>query len=268
MNMKPEESGRALALQEKEVRKALALLTPVDEIIRVVNKGVNKRVTSAVSKFKSSCNTKLPLIPLDVNQANQILDKAGWTERDQDGVRMKQINGKKERMEFEILYNNSIVEWQDMAMMIGESFKKAGIKLNLSAVDINAWLEKGSSHNFDLIMGSWNSTALPEEYSQLWSTKSWKDHGLNFSGFGDAASDALGDSISVTMDDAKRNEMEWRMQQKIYDEYAYVFLYGLVRRTIIHKRFSNVELYAERPGILYNVMSVSKGVGSTPGVAP
>ena len=268
MNMKPEESGRALALQEKEVRKALALLTPVDEIIRVVNKGVNKRVTGAVSKFKSSCNTKLPLIPLDVNQANQILDKAGWTERDQDGVRMKQINGKKQRMEFEILYNNSIVEWQDMAMMIGESFKKAGIKLNLSAVDINAWLEKGSSHNFDLIMGSWNSTALPEEYSQLWSTKSWKDHGLNFSGFGDAASDALGDSISVTMDDAKRNEMEWRMQQKIYDEYAYVFLYGLVRRTIIHKRFSNVELYAERPGILYNVMSVSKGVGSTPGVAP
>ena len=131
MNMKPEESGRALALQEKEVRKALALLTPVDEIIRVVNKGVNKRVTGAVSKFKSSCNTKLPLIPLDVNQANQILDKAGWTERDQDGVRMKQINGKKQRMEFEILYNNSIVEWQDMAMMIGESFKKAGIKLNL-----------------------------------------------------------------------------------------------------------------------------------------
>jgi peptide/nickel transport system substrate-binding protein len=91
---------------------------------------------------------------------------------------------------------------------------------------------------------------------------------LNFSGFGDAASDALGDSISVTMDEAKRNEMEWRMQQKIYDEYAYVFLYGLVRRTIIHKRFSNVELYAERPGILYNVMGVSKGVGSTPGVAP
>ena len=41
-----------------------------------------------------------------------------------------------------------------------------------------------------------------------------------------------------------------------------------MRRTIIHKRFSNVELYAERPGILYNVMSVSKGVGSTPGVAP
>jgi peptide/nickel transport system substrate-binding protein len=268
MNMRPEESGRALALKEKEVRKALALLTPVDEIIRVVNKGVNKRVAGAVSKFKASCNTKLALIPLDVNQANQTLDKAGWTARDQDGVRMKQMNGKKQRMEFEILYNSSIVEWQDMAMMIGESFKKAGIKLNLSAVDINAWLEKGSSHNFDLIMGSWNTTALPEEYSQLWSTKSWKDHGLNFSGFGDAASDALGDSISVTMDEAKRNEMEWRMQQKIYDEYAYVFLYGLVRRTIIHKRFSNVELYAERPGILYNVMGVSKGVGSTPGVAP
>jgi peptide/nickel transport system substrate-binding protein len=268
MNMKPDESGRALALKEKDVRRALALLTPVDDIIRVVNKGVNKRVTGAVSKFKASCNTQLPLIPLDLNQANQLLDKSGWTARDQDGVRMKQINGQKQRLEFEIIYNSSIVEWQDMAMMIGESFKKAGIKLNLSAVDLNAWLEKGTSHDFDLIMGTWNSTALPEEYTQLWSSKSWKENGLNFTGFGDAASDALGDSISITMDENRRKEMEWRMQKKIYDEYAYVFLYGLVRRTIIHKRFNHVELYAERPGVLYNIMSVSPGVGNVPGVAP
>lgn len=268
MNMRPDESGRALALKEKDVRRALALLTPVDDIIRVVNKGVNKRVTGAVSKFKASCNTQLPLIPLDLNQANQLLDKSGWTARDQDGVRMKQINGQKQRLEFEIIYNSSIVEWQDMAMMIGESFKKAGIKLNLSAVDLNSWLEKGTSHDFDLIMGTWNSTALPEEYTQLWSSKSWKENGLNFTGFGDAASDALGDSISITMDENRRKEMEWRMQKKIYDEYAYVFLYGLVRRTIIHKRFNHVELYAERPGVLYNIMSVSPGVGNVPGVAP
>ena len=47
------------------------------------------------------------------------------------------------------------------------------------------------------------------------------------------------------------------MQQLIYDEQPYIFMYGLVRRCVLHKRFSNARFYAERPGIFYSPLKLN-----------
>ena len=267
LNMKPEEKSRALCLKEREVRRALALLTPVDKMIQIVNKGVNKRVSGPVASMKSSCNTALKPIPFDVAGANKILDQAGWTKKDADGVRTKNLNGKVVRMELSLVYMSVIPEWKEMGMMIAEAMAKAGVKVNLEGVDPSSWMEKGTMHDFDMLMGTWNSTALPEDYAQLWATESWSSNGLNFTGFGNSGTDSLIQQISVTMDDKKRDMLEMDMQKIIYDEQPYIFIYGLVRRSVLHRRFDGGEFYAERPGILYNVLRVS-GVGQKSGVTP
>lgn len=257
LNTKPELSNNALALSELEVRKALAFLTPVQPIIEVVCKGVNKRVVGPVAPMKPSYNTDLKLIPLDVIKANELLDAANWNVRDNDGVRTKMLNGKKVRLELELAFLSTTPEWREMALMIESSMKKAGVKVNLKMADLQTWLDKGIMHNFDMMMGSWNSSALPEDYAQLWATSGWKENGLNFSGFGNEKTDAIIDSLSVTLDEVARIGMEKRIQSAIYNEYAYIFLYGLVRRTAIHRRFSGAELYGERPGVLYNTFQLN-----------
>lgn len=267
LNTKPALSNNALALSELEVRKALALLTPVQPMIDVVCKGVNKPVVGPVAKMKPSYNSDLPLILLDVKKANEILDGAKWNERDQDGVRMKMLDGKKIRLELELAFLSTTPEWREMALMIEASMKQAGVKVNLNMTDLQTWLDKGTSHHFDMIMGSWNSSALPEDYAQLWATSSWKENGLNFSGFGNEKTDAIIDSLAVTMDETARLGMEKRIQAAIYNEYPYVFLYGLVRRTAIHKRFSGAELYGERPGVLYNMFQLNS-IGVKTSVTP
>ncbi len=267
LNLRPTEKSRARCLEERKVRKALALLTPVDDIIRVVNKNVNKRVNSPVAKMKSSCNLSLKLIPFDVKAANVLLDEAGWITRDNDGVRTKIVAGKKERLELELLYMSVIPDWKEMGLLISEGMAQAGVKLRLTGVDPGMWMEKGSSHDFDMIMGTWNTTALPEDYAQLWALESWKNNGLNFTGFGNDTTDALIHNISVTMNDHKRDSLEMKMQEMIYEEQAYIFLYGLVRRSAVHRRFEGAELYAERPGILYNVLRIA-GSGVKSGVTP
>lgn len=267
LNMKPEEKSRALCLKEKSVRKALALLTPVDRMIQVVNRGVNKRVTGPVAYMKSSCNTDLKPIPFDIPAANKLLDEAGWNVRDADGVRVKMIDGVKTRIELSLLYMTVIPEWKEMGMMIAEAMAQAGIKITLDGVDPGVWMEKGTSHDFDMMMGTWNNTALPEDYAQLWARESWSNNGLNFTGYGTAATDSLIQQISVTMDDHKRDSLEKKMQADIYDEQAYIFIYGLVRRSAVHRRFEGGELYAERPGILCNLLRVP-GAGVKAGVTP
>ena len=267
LNMRPAEKGRAACLEDKNVRKALALLTPVDDMIRIVNKGVNKRVTSPVAYMKSSCNKSLKPVPFDVNAAVQLLDKTGWNKKDEDGIRFKEMNGKHVRLDVELLYMNVIPEWKEMGMMISEAMAKAGVNVKLNGIDPGTWMEKGTLHDFDMLMGTWNSTALPEDYAQLWAVDSWKSNGLNFTGFGNATTDSLIQKISVTMDDHIRDSLEMKMQEFIYDEQAYIFIYGLVRRSAVHRRFEKGELYAERPGVLYNIMQVA-GIGNKAGITP
>lgn len=267
LNTKPELSNNAIALSELEVRKALAYLTPVQSMIDVVCKGVNKRVVGPVARMKPSYNSDLKLIPLDVKFANEILDAAKWNVRDNDGVRIKMLNGKKVRLEFELAFLSTTPEWREMALMIEFSMKQAGVKLNLNMKDPQTWFDNGATHHFDLIMGSWNSSALPEDYAQLWATSSWNENGLNFSGFGNENTDAIIDSLAVTLNEFERLGMEKRIQSAIYNEYAYIFLYGLVRRTAVHRRFSGGELYSERPGVLYNTFQL-KSVGVKTNVNP
>ncbi len=262
MNMKPDGQVHKPILTDVQVRRALAYATCVDDIIRVVNKGVNKRVAGPVSFLKKSCNTSLKIIPFDPAQAEKILEKAGWLDTDGDGIRDKVIDGKKIPLQLELAYLSVQVEWKEMALQIQEGMAKAGIKIIPVAYDYPVWQQKASSHDFDIIMGTWNSSSMPEDYSQLWSTASWIGGGPNYVGFGDAKSDAMIDSVAHTFDETKRNEIEKRIQQRIYDDQPYVFMYGIVRRCVVHKRFHNGLFYAERPGVTYNNL-ILPGAGVT-----
>lgn len=252
MNMRPDAAKHSLILSDLNVRKALASAARIDDMIKVVNKGVNKRVAGPVSPLKKESNQALKIIPYNINEANNMLDKSGWKDADHDGVREKMIDGKKVDLVIELAYLSVIPEWKEMAAIIAEGMKPAGIKIIANGYDYPMWLQKVTTHDYEMAMGAWNTTSMPEDYSQLWSTDSYLNQGSNYTGFGSAATDSLINAIATTMDNDKRIQLEYKMQQAIYDQQPYIFLYGLVRRCVMHKRFAGVEFYAERPGLLYN----------------
>jgi peptide/nickel transport system substrate-binding protein len=258
LNMKPL-PGRTTILTDKAVRKALAYAVPVDQIIQVVNKGVNQRVAGPVSFLKSSCDTSLALIPFNPQKAGELLAAAGWTDSDKDGFRDKMVKGKKVKMQLQLAYLSIQTEWKEMAIMIREGMAQAGVEVVATGYDFPVWLEKGNTREFDMLMGAWNNSAMPDDFAQLWSSSSFTDGGINFTGFGTPESDALIDSINVRMLDTERLPYELRLQKILYDEQPYIFMYGLVRRSICHRRFSGAAFFAERPGILYNTFRVLPG---------
>jgi peptide/nickel transport system substrate-binding protein len=267
LNMKPH-PGRNVALMDNKVRRALALSVPVQQMIDVVQKGVNKRVSGPVSFLKSSFDSSLSLIPFNPTAAAKLLNDAGWVDNDKDGIREKMMDGKKVKLSLELAFLSVMPEWREMAIMIKEGMTKSGVDVQLASLDVPVWMEKMNTRDFDMLMGAWNNTALPEDYSQLWSTNSFSNGGINFSGFGNDMSDALIDSMNVEMNAEKRKVLELKMQRIIYDEQPYIFLYGLVRRSVCHKRFSGASFYAERPGILFNSFQVNPGVRNVAEVNP
>ncbi len=257
LNMKPDGVKHLPLLTDVRVRKALALASPVADLIKIINRGINKRINGPVSLLKKSYNKSIPLVPYDVSAANKLLDEAGWKDSDENGIRDKIIDGKLVQLEIELAYLTSQVEWKEMSLMIGEGVTKVGIKVNATPYDFPLWMQKATSHDYDMIIGSWNASSGPEDYEQLWSSKSWANGGPNYTGFGDVTSDAIIDSLNITFDEKIRFDLEQRMQLKISDQQPYIFLYQLVRRCVVHKRFAGAEFFAEKPGVMYNNLHVA-----------
>jgi peptide/nickel transport system substrate-binding protein len=274
MNEKPDGTIHKKIFDDEKVRKAMAYLTPVDNIIKFVYKnysGQCRRVVTNVSPIKKECDPDLEPIPLDVEKAKQLLDEAGWKDTDGDGVRDKTIDGEKIQLSFTFQFLNTAGDWKDMAAMAADEMSKAGVKANLLPLDLKIFVEKARNHDFDMMMGVWGGSSQSEDFTQLWHTNSWMSKGSNYSGFGNAQSDALIDSIKFTLDESKHITLSRQLQKIIYDDQPYVFLYSSLRRNIVHRRFGNAELFSERPGILLNtlkLLSGNKGLAMSDGVSP
>ncbi|MBL0328948.1 MAG: hypothetical protein IPP64_05925 [Bacteroidetes bacterium] len=262
MNMKPDGVKHKKLFVDKKVRRAMALLTPLDDMNRISNKNKNKRIVGPVSFLKPQYNSDLKLIPFDIEAAKKLLDEAGWKDTDGDQIRDKMIDGEKVKMEFTLSYFTTSVEWKDAAKMISEQMYKAGVVANLNPLDPSVMVEQAASHNFDMFIASWAGNVFPEDYTQIWHTSAWTNNGSNFTGFGNAETDALIDSIKYTLDPTKSIPMMKRFQEIVYDEQPYIFMFAGLRRNIIHKRFGNQEMYFERPGVWLSNLRLLSGAGS------
>lgn len=249
MNMRPGGIRKKL-FTDKKVRKAMALLTPVDQVIKTLNFGMNKRISGPVLPLKEEYNTSLKLIPYDPPLAKRLLSEAGWADTDGDDILDKVIEGQKTIFELDLMFHNAQPEWKDFALMLSESYHAAGIKVNLLPTDAPILFSKASNHDFDMVLSAWSGNSLPEDHSELWHTSSWKNNGNNYTGFGSAGTDALLDSLENTTKKEDYERLSHRLQQIIYDEQPYIFLYQGNMRLAAHKRFKNIRMYKERPGLL------------------
>lgn len=268
-NCRPDGVEHKKLFDDKRVRRAVAMLIPLDEINIVLNNGLNTRMVGPVSPLKEEYNTDLQLIDVDVEGAKALLAEAGWTDTDNDNILDKVIDGKKTDFEFDLHYMTSTTSWKDMAQMVAEALLEANIKCNIVPLDFAIHYDRARNHKFDAMLAAWAGSSVPEDFTQIWHSESWASKGSNFSGFGNAKSDALIDSIKFTIDPALRHPMVKELQAMIYDEQPYVFFYAANRRNVIHKRFGNAHMYFERPGVLMNNWKLlAGGAGSTASAAP
>ena len=249
LNMKPDGIKHKPFFVDQKVRRAMAYLVPIDEIIEVMMHGQGSRQASLISPLKSTYNDTLKLIPLDVEKAKELLTQAGWVDTDGDNIRDKVINGVKIPFSFKLSYMSS-PSTTEIVLMIKESLYKAGVVAEPTPMDFTLFYKNAMDHNFDGMMGGWGGSASYSNPMQLWHTSSWVTKGSNFCGFGDAESDALIEEANLTLDKEKHNNALLKLQAKVYEDQPYVFLYATKRKFAIHKRFKNRGMYNERPGVM------------------
>ena len=252
MNMKPNGTTHPYFFDNLDVRKAIALATPVDDLNKILNNSTSKRITTPVAPMKKEHNGALPLISYDLKKAKQLLEQAGWKDTDNDNILDKQINGRKINFEFDFNYLTISDFYKDAAVIIADSYKKIGIIATLRPYDLPTFYEKASQHDFDMILAAWTGANTPDDFSQIWKSTEWANNGSNFVGFGNKFYDKIIDSINTTINENDHSFLVKKMQEIIYEEQPYVFLFLQTKRIICHKKYIKPVFHNSTPAILLN----------------
>lgn len=246
------------ALGEVKVRRALAYLTDVDKILKNIYYGYGNRIASiGLINNKEMYNPEFKLIPYDLEKAKKLLDEAGWIDTDKDGIRDKVINGKKYDLTLDFITVSGSVTTQNIALMIQQSAKPAGIKINLNNQEGNVFIQRLKNRDFDMYVSAWTIPPTPFDTYQILHSKSI-DVSSNFVGFSNLQADKLIEQIRIELDPKKRKKLYYELQKVIYEQQPYIFLWQPKERIIIHKRFQNQIVFDTNPGIAPNMFWTPK----------
>ncbi|RPI15384.1 MAG: hypothetical protein EHM58_14240 [Ignavibacteriae bacterium] len=228
---------------DKKVRWALSYLIDRNSIIEKIHYGMAVPVESPVYfQDKKHINPDLPIIPYDPEKAKQLLKEAGWMDSNEDGLLDKMIEGKRVDFKFTFLLNTNESRKQAVLVII-DALRKVGIQAEIQAIEWSVYLDKTKKHEFDATMGAWILTDYPPDEYQLFHSSQIAGEGSNFTSYRNDEADKIMEQYRLEFDDNKRAELIKKLQQILYDDQAYTYLWTPKAKYVYGERFRNVRWY-------------------------
>ncbi|MCB9665188.1 MAG: hypothetical protein H6732_13845 [Alphaproteobacteria bacterium] len=227
---------------DAEVRRALTMAIDIDDIMKKLIAGTDgtvyaKRSVSTVTPelCKVHADEVTPL-PHDAEQAKAILASKGWTDSDGDGILDK--DGKPFR--FTLATNSGNKRRADASILMQAHLKRIGIDAQLEQRESNTFFEDLRERNFEAALAGW-SAALFVDPSDVWSCETDEiKRPFNFTGFCNPEVDALIEK-GLAMQDPDEAVAIWKqVQELIYRDQPYTFLWWREELVGLHSRFEHV----------------------------
>lgn len=249
-------------LSDKKVRKALAHLVDVDLINETLIYGMAERVVGTIHPSSPDYHKGLKMYDFNIDKAKALLAEAGWKDSDGNGVVDKVINGKKTDLSIVFNYNQGNDTRKNVGLTMKESARQAGVEIEVIPLEWSVFSERLKANEVKMWYGAWVFDPRPSDPKQIWHTTSYGG-GSNFTGFGNAETDKLIESITQELDPAKRKQMYYKWQETLHEEVPYIFMFTAQNLLLVHNRFDreSVNASARNPG--YHVLSLSPGKGAS-----
>jgi ABC-type transport system substrate-binding protein len=206
--------------QDLRVRRALAHAVNVDQMIRYVLYGYGEQSTGIFTPEMWFFNPNVKPFTYDPEKARQLLAEAGW-KPGPDGILEK--DG--QRFAFTLITNNGNVIRSDIATLVQADLEAVGIEVTVEmyewAVFLKNFVNKGE---FDAVVLGW---ALGQGYDQfqIWHSSQTGPEQLNMVGYKSAEADRLLQQIREEFDRDTIIKLCGELQQLIYDDQPYLFLF-------------------------------------------
>ncbi|HXC50600.1 MAG TPA: peptide-binding protein [Candidatus Limnocylindrales bacterium] len=227
------------------VRRAFSHAINKQEIVDAVLFGLGRPAEGPYRPGTAWMNEKLQPYEFDPAKARALLAEAGWTDSDGDGILDK--NGKP--FSFKILTNQNEQRLKT-ATMIQKRLRDIGVDAQLRVLEwsafINDFIDK---RRFEVIVLGWSLSLDPDQFP-MWHSSQTGYKKFNFVGYNNPEVDDLLEKGRRTFDVAERKRMYDRLQEILYEDQPYTFLYVPEATPIVAARIHGIE---EAPaGISWN----------------
>ncbi len=231
---------RSPLFKDKRVRRAMAYAIDVQAIIKYIVYGNATPATGPYTPVTPWFNPKVQPIPYDPAKAKALLAEAGWLPGP-DGILQK--DGK--RFHFTLITNNANPIRKDIAVLAQQYLRKIGIEVEVIeyewAVFIKQYID---ARNFDACVLGWSVGRDQDLYQIFDSSQANQPQSLNFVSYSNPQVDRLISEARTEFDMAKVRQYTAKLQQLIYDDQPYLFLYYPEGIGAMPKGL----YYVERPG--------------------
>lgn len=206
------QSGSNPFFVDAGVRRAMVLALDRKRFISAVLDGYALPAVGSYHPKSRWFDETLEPWPYDPAEATRLLEAAGWTDSDGDGVRDR----KGVPFSFALLVPALSQEVTDrIAIWMQDSWKSVGIRATIDKLEWSAFQERRVEHRFQAAMASMNFTPVPDQY-ELYHSSS-REHGLNYVGFHDEAVDALLEEGRRTFDPAARKLVYAKLERRLHE---------------------------------------------------
>jgi peptide/nickel transport system substrate-binding protein len=220
------------ALGDRAVREAIASAIDRTPIVNDLLNGKTEVATSPIG-LGWAAPDGISVPAYDPEKAKSLLEGAGWTDSDGDGLREK--GGEKLSLEISTPAGSQLRELTEQ--LLQEQFKAVGIDLVINNVPaatlFGNWAENGKLKrgDFDIVMDTWGADLDPDDFlSTLFTsdqipTQANGGEGWNFFRLQDSQLDQAIADGRASLDQAVRKEAYRRAAERIAESIVYIPLY-------------------------------------------
>jgi peptide/nickel transport system substrate-binding protein len=220
-------------LGNRELRRALTMATDRAALVRSIFDTLALPALGPTVRTYPTTDPNLTQIPFDLPRARQILDSLGWRVTGSDSIRSR--NGRP--LAFTLSVPSSSKPRVQMAVLLQEQLRQAGVKLNVEQIDFPVLIEKVRKRTFDSWIGAWNTEPSPGSVLGSWGIGgSRATSGNNFGSYENPIFDINVDSALASFDAVKRRAYFTKAYETIIQDAPAIWLAEPLQMVGYHSR--------------------------------
>jgi len=221
--------------EDRRVRQAITMGIDRQRIVDALLYGQGAVGTQPMISTIWAHDPTIEPYPFDPDSARALLEAAGWTDSDGDGIRDR--DGRP--LSFRLKTNSDNRLRVDIVTIVQEQLKGVGVEVRPDPLEFNTFIDQLLSHDYQAAVGGW-VVGIKAELAPTFGTGEL----FNFVQAENARLDSLIGAAEVELDREEARRIWGEAQRIVVDEAYYTFLFQLNDVHVIDRRFRNVDMNA------------------------
>jgi peptide/nickel transport system substrate-binding protein len=222
MSINSHENGtQPASLNDPVVRLAIEYAVDRQQIIDTAYLGFGAPATTMIAPSLGDWhNSDIEGIPFDPVEGNRILDEAGYTDADGDGIR-EYSDGSP--LEYRLMGDDSATAARVLEI-ISDGLAQVGISALPTVMDFDSQSALAYEFDFDLNYWWWGMDIDPDFGMVIFKCEEREGWGWNPNGYCNEEFEELYVQQATAVDHEERREIVWEMQEMIYNARPWIVL--------------------------------------------